>query len=177
MTQLELPAEFTRLVETDRPLIGSLCSGYGGLDLAVEEVTGGKTVWVSDVDPGACTVLEHRFPDAPNIGDMTAVDWNAVPPVEVVCAGYPCQPFSLAGRRGGTTDERHLWPYLAEGIDVLEPELLVFENVRGHLSLGFDQVVRDLHLLGYDAHWTLAKASDVGAPHRRERIFITARRR
>lgn len=201
MTQLELPPEFTRLVEADRPLIGSLCSGYGGLDLAVEEVTGGKTVWVSDVDPGACTVLEHRFPDAPNIGDMTAVDWHEVLPVDVICGGTPCQDLSAAGRRAGMTEgtRSNLWVAMREAIAIIRPRLVVWENVKGALSapassasdmepgegsvgVGGDgpvlralgRVLGDLSSLGYDAEWTTVPASAVGAPHRRERVFLIA---
>ena len=73
--------------------IGSLCTGYGGLDLAVEQVTGGRTVWVSDIDPGACVVLNERFPHAPNLGDLTTIDWEVTPTdsraVDIITAGYP----------------------------------------------------------------------------------------
>lgn len=199
--QLELPQAMTRLVEVDRPRIGSFCSGYGGLDLAVEEITGGKTVWVSDIDPGACTILEHRFPDAPNIGDMTALDWNEVPPVDVLCGGTPCQDLSAAGRRAGMKDgtRSNLWVAMREAIAVIRPRLVVWENVRGALSasassasdmepgagsLGDGQhgpvlralgrVLGDIASLGYDAEWTTVPASSVGAPHNRQRVFLIA---
>ena len=110
---------------------------------------GARTVWVSDIDKGACKVLAHRYPHAPNLGDITAIDWAAVLRVDIITAGYPCQPFSQAGRRLGQEDERHLWPYVADALAVLRPTFVLFENVRGHLSLGFDEVVRDLHQLGY----------------------------
>jgi len=89
-------------------------------------------------------------------------------------AGYPCQPFSHAGQRQGTNDARHIWPYIKTAISVLRPSIVILENVRGHLSLGFSTVLADLAEIGYDAQWTLVRASDVGAPHRRERLFVIA---
>lgn len=154
--------------------IGSLCTGYGGLDLAVEQITGGRTAWVSDIEDGPKQILAHRFPAAPNLGDFTRAYWARVQPVDVLTAGYPCQPFSHAGRRKGTDDERHLWPHIATAIGVLRPRLVVLENVAGHLSLGFGGVVGDLARLGYDAQWAVVSAADMGACHRRKRVFITA---
>ncbi|MGW0942936.1 DNA cytosine methyltransferase [Streptomyces sp. NPDC002623] len=154
--------------------IGSFCSGYRGLDAAVEEAFGATTAWVSDVDPGANAVLAHRWPTTPNIGDLTTADYTQVEPVDIVCGGYPCQPFSLAGKRKGTQDERHIWPYIADALRVLRPRIAIFENVAGHLRLGFADVLADLARLGFDAEWCLVRASEVGAPHRRERLFILA---
>lgn len=152
--------------------IGSLFTGAGMLDRAAEQVFGARTVWVSDIDKGACKVLAHRYPHAPNLGDITRINWATVPRVDIITGGYPCQPFSQAGRRLGQEDERHLWPYVADALAVLRPTFVLFENVRGHLSLGFDEVVRDLHQLGYDAEWVLIRASDIGACHQRARLFI-----
>lgn len=152
----------------------SLCTGYGGLDLAVEDVFGAETVMVAEVDPSACAVIEARFPGVPNLGDLTAVDWSSVPPVDVLTAGYPCQPFSTAGRRQGANDARHLWPFIAGAIGFLRPRLVVLENVAGHLSLGFGAVLGDLAEIGYDARWRVVRASDVGACHRRARLFVLA---
>lgn len=154
--------------------IGSLCTGYGGLDQAVQAVFGGTTAWVSDIDPGACQILKHRMPNVPNIGDLTTTDWSAAEPVDIVCGGYPCQPFSTAGKRKGTSDERHIWPYIADALGVLRPRVAVFENVSGHLRLGFDTVLADLARLGFDVEWACARASEVGAPHQRRRLFIYA---
>lgn len=113
-----------------------MCSGYGGLDLAAESVTGGTTAWVVEYDPAPSRILAHRFPGVPNHGDLTTTDWAAVEPVDVLTAGYPCQPFSQAGKRRGTDDARHLWPYIADAVRVLRPRYVVLENVSGHLSLG-----------------------------------------
>ncbi|MYS22061.1 DNA cytosine methyltransferase [Streptomyces sp. DvalAA-14] len=154
--------------------IGSLCTGYGGLDMAVQAVIGGSLAWVADNDPGAAAILAHHHPGVPNLGDITALDWRDVPPVDVLCGGYPCQPFSVAGKRRGTADERHIWPFIATALGVLRPQLAVFENVANHLRIGFDQVLRDLARIGFDAEWCLVRASDVGAAHQRRRLIILA---
>ena len=151
----------------------SLCSGYGGLDMAVENHFSAKTAYWSDVDETACAVMGARFPDAEPVGDLTTLDLTMLH-ADIITAGYPCQPFSLAGARNGTNDERHLWPYIRNTVSVLRPRLLVLENVAGHLSLGAGAVVGDLASLGYDAKWTVIRASDVGAPHQRKRWFCVA---
>lgn len=150
----------------------SLCTGYGGLDQAAQAVLGGELAYVSDLDPGACKILAHRYPDVPNLGDLTVIDWASLGRIDVLTAGYPCQPFSHAGRRKGTDDDRHLWPYVREAIRVLRPRVTLLENVAGHRSLGFDRVLGDLAEDGMHVRWTSIRASDVGAPHRRERLFI-----
>lgn len=154
--------------------VGSLFSGAGGLDLAVEQVFGGRTVWHCEQDAAASAVLAYRWPGVPNLGDITTVDWSAVEPADVLCGGYPCQPFSAAGRRKGTSDDRHLWPYFAEAVRCLRPRFVVLENVAGHRSMGFDSVLGDLASMRFDAQWCSVRASDVGAPHRRERLFVLA---
>ena len=152
----------------------SLCSGYGGLDIAVEQHFSAKTAYWSDIDKTACDVMAARFPDAQPIGDLTTLDLTMIH-ADVLNAGYPCQPFSLAsGKRKGTADERHLWPYIRNTISVLRPRFIVLENVSGHVSLGAAGVVGDLTALGYDAKWTVIRASDVQAPHQRKRWFCVA---
>ncbi|MEV5942660.1 DNA cytosine methyltransferase [Streptomyces sp. NPDC051994] len=154
--------------------VGSLCTGYGGLDMAVHQVFGGSLAWVADCDPGAARILAHRFPGIPNIGDITAVRWEGLEAVDILTGGYPCQPFSSAGKRKGTDDARHIWPHIARALGVLRPRYAVFENVAGHLSLGFDTVLADLARLGFDARWCTLRASDVGAAHQRNRLFVLA---
>jgi len=153
--------------------IGSLCTGYGGLDLAVEAHFNAETVWCAEFDKYASEVIKHHF-NVPNYGNIKTINWASMPEIDILTAGYPCQPFSHAGERKGTQDERHLFPYIAEAISILRPRWVVLENVRGHLSLGLKEVLACLTNLGYDTKWQLVRASDVGAPHRRARIFIVA---
>lgn len=84
-----------------KPRIGSLCTGYGGLDMAIESVFGGKVVWCADNDRHASTILDARLPGVPNLGDLTALDWPQIQPVQVFCTGFPCQDISYAGRGAG----------------------------------------------------------------------------
>jgi len=154
--------------------IGSLFTGYGGLDVAAEQFFNAKTAWYSEIEPAAVKILGEHYPGIPNLGDVTAIDWAAVSPVDVLTAGYPCQPFSQAGKRKGAKDERHLWPIVRTAIDALRPRYVVLENVRGHLTLGFGDVLSDLSGVGYSARWGVVRASDVGACHQRARVFIVA---
>ena len=153
--------------------VGSLFSGIGGLDLGLERA-GMKVVWQSEIDPYACKVLKKHWPEVPNHGDIKQIDWRTVEPVDVICGGYPCQPFSTAGKRQGTDDPRHLWPWVRTAISELRPRYAILENVRGHLSLGGLQVIGELAKIGYDAEWRVVSAAGVGAPHRRDRIIIVA---
>lgn len=153
--------------------IGSLCTGYGGLDMAVEAFFNAETVWTCEFDKYASQVIEQRIKKI-NHGDLKKTDWTKVEPIDILTAGYPCQPFSHAGSRKGADDERHLWPYIKEIIGTLRPQFVILENVRGHFGLGFREVLADLASIRYDATWRLVRASDVGAPHRRERLFILA---
>lgn len=121
----------------DRPLrVGSLFSGYGGLDLAVEEVFDARTVWFSEINEPIARVFAHHWPDAPNLGDITAVDWSAVKPVDILCGGFPCQDVSTVGKMAGLKPGTRsgLWAHMATAIDKLQPEWVVIENVRGLLS-------------------------------------------
>jgi DNA (cytosine-5)-methyltransferase 1 len=178
--------------------IGSLFTGYGGLDMAVEAVFAGRTSWMSDIDPGACKIIDHRYPHIPNLGDITGIDWVDVEPVDVLTGGFPCQDLSAAGRRAGLRPGTRsgLWQHMAYAIAQLRPRYVIAENVRGLLNgpahsdvepcpwcLGdrpdghlraLGAVLGDLANLGYDACWYGLRAADVGAPHGRFRVFIVA---
>jgi len=121
----------------DRRLrVGSLFSGYGGLDLAVEQVFDARTVWFSEINEPVARVFAHHWPDAPNLGDITAIDWSSVEPVDVLCGGFPCQDVSTVGKMAGLKPGTRsgLWAHMATAIDALQPEWVVIENVRGLLS-------------------------------------------
>ncbi|GAA2617209.1 DNA cytosine methyltransferase [Paractinoplanes durhamensis] len=157
--------------------IGSLCSGFGGLDLAVETVLGAQLAWYAETDPHARTVLAARWPDVANLGDIRTVTWDQVEPVDIVTAGFPCQDISDAGRRAGITGPHSgLWAAVADAVRALLPPLVFVENVSALLRRGFDVVHRDLAAIGYDTRWICLRAGDVGAAHRRDRLFLLAAR-
>ena len=141
--------------------------------MAVEEHFNAETIWCAEFDKYASKVIEQRF-NIPNYGNIKEIDWSSLEPIDILTAGYPCQPFSHAGYRKGTDDERHIFPYIMEAISILRPRWVILENVRGHLSLGLKEVLQGLASEGYDARWQVVRASDVGAPHQRARIFIIA---
>lgn len=153
--------------------VGSLFSGIGGLDLGLERA-GMEVIWQSEIEPYACRVLEKHWPLVPNLGNIKNIEWSNVERPDVICGGYPCQPFSLAGKRAGENDPRHLWPYVRNAISELRPRYAVLENVRGHTSLGGTTVIAELADLGYDAEWRIVSASSVGAPHKRDRLIVVA---
>lgn len=179
--------------------VGGLFEGYGGLTAAIRAVLGGRPAWFCENDPGASAVLAHNQPEVPNLGDITRVDWDTVPGVDVLAGGPPCQDLSLAGAGAGLRrgTRSGLWFHMADAIAALRPRLVVIENVRGLLSREADSdvepcpwclgdradvpalralgaVLGDLAGLGYDARWCGLRASDVGAPHERFRIFVVA---
>ncbi len=116
--------------------IGSLFSGYGGLDLAVEHVFGGETVWFSEINEPVARVFAHHWPDAPNLGDITRISWSQVEPVDILIGGFPCQDVSTVGKRAGLAPGTRsgLWAHMGTAIEVLQPQWVVIENVRGLLS-------------------------------------------
>ena len=245
----ELIADIDALGYT--PRIGSICSGYGGLDRAAEEFFGAETVWHVEYDAAPAMILEHHWPGVPNHHDLTTVDWSTVEPVDIVSAGFPCQDVSGAGRMAGLRPGTRtgLWLYIVQAIAVLRPRVVLLENVLGLLSADGDvwpesvqlkadiaarygrvldlidhklakaqrkgtltneyrhrksaervrisrrervavaEFRRERHRLvpraiatvlgtlaevGYDARWTCVRASDIGAPHHRARVFIVA---
>jgi len=183
--------------------IGSLFSGYGGLDLAVSSVTGAEVAWHCEWEDAPSKILETHFPGVPNYRDVTKVDFTQVEPVDILTGGFPCQDLSLAGKRAGLKEGTRsgLWSEFARAIDEIRPRLVVIENVRGLLSAtatnpelefcswcmgetgdgepalrALGAVLGDLADLGYDARWQGVRAADAGAPHNRFRVFIVAYR-
>ena len=153
--------------------VGSLFSGCGGLDLAVHAVFGAEPTWFCESDPHCRKVLSRHWPGVPIYKDVHDIGTDT-PRVDLLHGGYPCQPFSYAGLKGGAEDPRHLWPEFRRVIRLLRPRIIVAENVAGHLILGFDRVLSDLAEMGMDVRWGVVRASDVGAPHKRARLFIIA---
>ena len=181
--------------------IGSLFSGYGGLDLAVTNVTGAEVAWHCEWEDAPSKILDAHFPGVPNYKDVSKVDFTQVEPVDILTGGFPCQDLSLAGKRKGLTEGTRsgLWSEFARAIETLNPRLVVIENVRGLLSASatnpelehcswcmgetgdgepalraLGAVLGDLADIGYDAKWQGVRASDAGAPHNRFRVFIVA---
>jgi DNA (cytosine-5)-methyltransferase 1 len=181
--------------------IGSLFSGYGGLDLAVQEMFHAQVVWHCEWEDAPAAVLEAHWPGVPNFRDVSKVDWLSVEPVDILTGGFPCQDVSQAGRRAGLGEGTRsgLWSEFAKAIEVLQPKYVVIENVRGLTSAkansdveycawcmgeagdgepvlrALGAVLGDLADLGFDAEWTGVRASDAGSPHNRFRVFILAK--
>lgn len=150
----------------------SLFAGIGGFDLGLERTGGFRTVAVAEVDPYASRVLSLRFPDAPNVGDVTVAEY---PDADVIVGGFPCQDLSYAGQGAGLAGARSgLFWEVVRAISVVGPKLVILENVAALLGRGLDEVLRALAEIGYDAEWHCIPASAVGAPHRRDRIWIIA---
>lgn len=160
-----------------RPNYLSLFSGIGGLDLGLDRA-GMSCVGQVEIDPFCRRVLSKHWPEVPKHDDVrTATEWwqrEPRPTVHVVCGGFPCQPVSDAGAQCAQEDARWLWPEMASVIAHVRPDWIIAENVKGLLSRGFGDVLGDLAALGYDAEWDCIPAASVGAPHRRDRVFIVA---
>ena len=132
-------ADFMHVLDASgepRLRIGSLFSGYGGLDLAVEHVFNARTVWFSELNEPVARVFARHWPEAPNLGDITTIDWSHVEPVDILIGGFPCQDVSTVGKRAGLAPGTRsgLWAHMAAAIDALQPDWVVIENVRGLLS-------------------------------------------
>lgn len=152
-------------------------TGTGGIEMGVNPVFGSSTAWHCEIAPGPVALLAHRYPTIPNHGDVRRVDWNAVEPVDLLTAGFPCQPVSNAGKKKGTADVRWLWPSVRDAVAALRPRWVFLENVSAIVrgDRGGHIVVGDLAALGYVAEWACVRASQVGAPHHRERWMCLAR--
>ena len=158
-----------------------LCAGYGGIEIGLKRVIPNlRSVALCEIEAFACANLVAKMEagvldSAPIWTDLKTFPWSEFRDrVDILSGGYPCQPFSAAGKRLGKNDPRHLWPYIADGIRILRPRLCFLENVEGHISLGLSTVISDLEELGYKVAWGIFSASEVGAPHQRKRVFISA---
>jgi DNA (cytosine-5)-methyltransferase 1 len=156
--------------------IGSLFSGIGGLELGLEWAGVGHVVWQVERDPFPRSVLAKHWPKADRgVTDVRKAGSATLPYVDVICGGFPCQDISYAGKGAGLAGERSgLWYEFARVIREMGPRYVVIENVSALIARGLDQVLGTLADIGYDAQWRTIRASDVGAPHRRERLFIVA---
>ena len=152
-----------------------LFSGIGGFSLGLERTGGFETAAFCEFSDFPRQVLAKHWPDVPCFPDVRTLKGTDIEgPVDVICGGYPCQPFSTAGQRRGQEDDRHLWPEFSRLVDELRPAWVIGENVAGHISLGLDDVLSDLEGQGYAARAFVIPACAVSAPHRRDRIWIVA---
>ena len=179
--------------------VGSLFSGYGGLDVAVLNVLDAEMAWHCEWEDAPSAILAKHFPNVPNYRDVSKVDFTQVEKIDILTGGFPCQDLSLAGKRAGLKEGTRsgLWHEFARAIEELQPKLVVIENVRGLLSAKADNgmeysqedlddwggqpvftaiqaVLGSLADIGYDAKWCGLRAADAGAPHNRFRVFIIA---
>lgn len=152
---------------------GSLFSGIGGIDLGLER-EGFECRWMVELADFPRAVLDKRFPGVVKYADAMALDYRLLEPVDLLVGGFPCQPVSIAGKGLAQADPRWLWPTFERAVRELRPRLVLVENVPGLLSRGMGDVLGGLAGLGYDAEWDRISASDAGAPHLRNRVFILA---
>jgi DNA (cytosine-5)-methyltransferase 1 len=156
-----------------------LFSGIGGFSLGLESAGLVETVAFCDFDKYCQQVLNKNFPGVPVYGDVKELNYeklkaDGIDQVDIITGGYPCQPFSVAGRKKGEQDPRHVWPEMFRLIKELRPTWVIGENVGGHIKLGLDSVLENLESEGYSARTFSISASSVGANHKRERVWIVA---
>jgi len=160
----------------------SFCTGYGGLELGIGRA-GVDVRIVCNVEIEAfvqanlvAKIEEGRMADAPIWSDLKTFPASIFRgKVSGIIGGYPCQPFSSAGKRKGEEDPRHLWPYIRKHVRAVRPLWCFFENVQGHATMGLWRVLSDLEEEGYETTWGIFSAEEVGAPHQRKRVFILGR--
>jgi len=152
-----------------------LCSGIGGFSLGFEWAELSTPILFCDTEEWCRKILAKNFPNVPIATDVKELAHDPerlVPDCDILTAGYPCQPFSVAGKQKGTEDDRHIWPYILRIVAHKRPTWCVFENVHGHIALGLDQVLADLEAEGYATRTFIVPACGVNAPHRRDRLWI-----
>ena len=146
-----------------------LFSGIGGFSLGLERA-GMETVAFCEIDQFCQKVLKKHWPDVPIYNDVRNLNYDGH--VDLICGGYPCQPFSVAGKRQGSEDDRHLWPAMFSLVKKHRPHWVIGENVAGHINMGIDNVLTDLEGEGYTVRTFVIPACAVNAPHRRDRVWI-----
>ena len=152
-----------------------LFSGIGGFSLGLERTGGFETAAFCEYEDFPRKVLAKHWPDVPCFPDVRELKGSDIDgPIDVICGGYPCQPFSTAGKRRGQEDDRHLWPEFSRLVAELRPAWVIGENVAGHISMGIDDVLSDLEGQGYAARPFVIPACSVDAPHRRDRVWTVA---
>lgn len=154
--------------------VGSLFAGIGGFDLGFERA-GYEIVWQVEIDEYCRRVLGRHFPRAERLGDIRECGAHNLKPVDIICGGFPCQDISVAGKRTGIDGARSgLWGEMRRIVCELQPRFVVVENVSALLYGGIERVLGELAASGYDAEWDCIPAYAVGAPHRRDRVWIVA---
>ena len=154
-----------------------LFSGIGGFSLGLEATGGFETSAFCDIDPYCRKVLQQHWPNVPIFEDIKKLKGTDIGTVDIITGGYPCQPFSVAGKQKGVEDKRHLWPEYFRLIKECRPTWVIGENVSGHIKLGLDSVISDLESDDYATRTFSISASSIGANHKRERIWIVAHRK
>jgi len=155
--------------------IGSLFSGIGGFELGLERAIPAETIWQVEQEKFCQFILKKHWPKAKIFDDVRNITKDNVEPVDILCGGFPCQDISIAGKTRGLKGEKSgLWWEMWRIISELRPQIIVLENVANIIRLGGGEVLGSLAKIGYDAEWTTIRASDFGAPHRRERWFCVA---
>ena len=152
---------------------GSLFAGIGGIDLGLERA-GMACKWQVENNEFCNKILNKHWPDVPKYGDIRDVGKETLETVDLIAGGFPCQPFSVAGKRRGTEDDRHLWPEMLRVISELKPTWVLGENVPGIINIFLDQAISDLEAEGYICEAFVLPACAFDAPHRRDRLFIIA---
>ena len=163
----------------DKLNVLDLFSGIGGFSLGLEATGGFETKAFCELDKYCKSVLKKHWPDTRQYDDIKELTYDklrsdGIDTIDIITGGYPCQPFSVAGKQKGTEDKRHLWPEYFRLVKECRPTWVIGENVSGHIKLGLDQVIEDLESEGYATRTFSISASSIGANHQRERIWIIA---
>tara|TARA_X000001316_G_C913061_1_gene27966 strand:+ start:40 stop:915 length:876 start_codon:yes stop_codon:yes gene_type:complete len=151
-----------------------LFSGIGGFSLGLESTGHFETAAFCEIEPYCQKVLKKHWPNVPIFDDIRKLKGKDIGAIDIITGGYPCQPFSVAGKQKAEQDPRHLWPEYFRLIQELRPTWVIGENVSGHIKLGLDSVLEDLASEGYSTRTFSISASSIGANHKRERIWIIA---